>query len=92
VREGRTLVFSSPAEFGACPKLAGRSYGAVSAGCVPVTFLGRPLGVLHVIGTESIPPDEHTVESLQAIATHAGHAIGEARADSLAGLDLDLDV
>ena len=85
-------MFSSPDELGACPKLADRSYGAVSAACVPVTFLGRPLGVLHVIGNESIPPDAPTVESLQAIATHAGHAIGEARADALAGLDLDLDV
>ncbi len=92
VREGRTLVFSSPNELGACPKLSGRPYGAVSAACVPVTFLGRPVGVLHVIGNESVPPDELTVDGLQAIATHAGHAIGEARADALAGLDLDLDV
>lgn len=91
-REGQTLVFGSPAELGACPKLVGRQYGAVSAACIPVSFLGRPLGVLHTIASEGAPPDAVAVEQLEAIGTHAGHAIGEARAEAQANLDLDLDV
>lgn len=91
-REGQTLVFGSPAELGACPKLVGRQYGAVSAACIPVSFLGRPLGVLHTIASEGAPPDAVVVEQLEAIGTHAGHAIGEARAEAQANMDLDLDV
>lgn len=91
-REGQTLRFASPAELGACPKLVGRQYGPVAAACVPVSFLGRPLGVLHTIATEGSPPDAVVVEQLEAIGTHAGHAIGEARAEAQAAIDLDLDV
>ena len=44
VRSGQSAVFDSSDALGACPKLKDRADGAVSAACVPVTFMGRAVG------------------------------------------------
>jgi diguanylate cyclase (GGDEF)-like protein len=41
-------IFPDAEALNACPKLLGRMGGALSAACVPVNFMGRALGVLHV--------------------------------------------
>ncbi len=62
VRRGNPLVFESSEALNACPKLRGRAEGACSAVCVPISFMGRSLGVLHATGADGAPPDEHQVE------------------------------
>jgi PAS domain S-box-containing protein len=96
VRRGSPVVFDSSEELNACPKLRDRVGGACSAACVPVGFMGRALGVLHVTGPDGQPPEADTVAQLTALAAQAGTRIGTVRAfektqlqastDSLTGL------
>jgi diguanylate cyclase (GGDEF)-like protein len=70
--------------------------GALSAACVPVNFMGRALGVLHVAGAKGKPPNPEQIAQLTALGVHAGNRIGTLRAfersqlqastDSLTGL------
>ncbi len=46
VRRGSPVGFDTSQALNACPKLRGRAQGACSSVCVPVTFMGRALGVL----------------------------------------------
>jgi diguanylate cyclase (GGDEF)-like protein len=90
------VVFDSSEALNACPKLRDRPTGACSAVCVPLAFMGRSLGVLHVTGPEHAPPDDEQVSKLTELATQAGARIGTVRAfertqlqastDSLTGL------
>jgi diguanylate cyclase (GGDEF)-like protein/PAS domain S-box-containing protein len=96
VRRGSAVVFDSSEALNACPKLRDRPTGACSAVCVPVSFMGRSLGVLHATGAEHAPPDPEQASKLAALATQAGARIGTVRAfertqlqastDSLTGL------
>jgi diguanylate cyclase (GGDEF)-like protein len=80
VRRGTAAVFDSSEALNACPKLRDRPGGPCSAACVPVTFMGRALGVLHVTGVEGSPPTPHQVGHLSALAAQAGTTIGTVRA------------
>jgi diguanylate cyclase (GGDEF)-like protein/PAS domain S-box-containing protein len=80
VRRGSAVVFDSSEALNACPKLRDRPGGPCSAACVPVGFMGRALGVLHVTAPEGAPPDVATVERLTLLATQAGSRIGTVRA------------
>jgi diguanylate cyclase (GGDEF)-like protein/PAS domain S-box-containing protein len=96
VRRGNPVVFDSSEALNACPKLRGRESGPCSAACVPVSFMGRALGVLHATGPEGAPPTSEQVAQLTTLATQAGARIGTVRAfektqlqastDSLTGL------
>jgi len=80
VRRGSAVVFESSEALNACPKLRDRPGGACSAACVPVGFMGRALGVLHVTAPEGAPPDALAVDQLTVLATQAGTRIGTVRA------------
>ena len=80
VRRGSAVVFDSSEALNACPKLRDRPGGPCSAACVPVGFMGRALGVLHVTAPEGSPPDVAAVEQLTLLATQAGARIGTVRA------------
>ncbi len=96
VRRGSAVTFESSEELNACPHLRGRPVGACSAVCVPVSFMGRSLGVLHTTGPDGETPDAERVERLRTLAAQAGARIGTVRAfqktqlqastDSLTGL------
>ena len=96
VRRGSPVVFESSEALNACPKLRDRPSGPCSAVCVPVSFMGRSLGVLHATGPEGEPLDSQQVAQLTTLATQAGARIGTVRAfertqlqastDSLTGL------
>jgi diguanylate cyclase (GGDEF)-like protein len=79
VRRGNPVVFESSDALNACPKLHGRPSGPVSAVCVPVTFMGRALGVLHATGAVGSPPNVDEVGRLTALATQSGGRIGTVR-------------
>jgi diguanylate cyclase (GGDEF)-like protein len=79
VRRGAATVFETSEAMNSCPKLRDRPYGACSAVCVPVTFMGRALGVLHTTGPDGEPPDGEHVVRLTALAAQAGSTIGTVR-------------
>jgi diguanylate cyclase (GGDEF)-like protein len=96
VRRGHPQIFPDADALNACPKLLGRMGGSISAACVPVNFMGRALGVLHVTGAKGKPPNSEQIAQLTALGVHAGTRIGTLRAfersqlqastDSLTGL------
>src|SRR2546423_15722481 len=50
VRRGNPVIFPDSEALNACSRLRGRPCGAISAGCVAVSFMGRALGVLRTAG------------------------------------------
>jgi diguanylate cyclase (GGDEF)-like protein/PAS domain S-box-containing protein len=80
VRRGHPVVFESSEALNACPKLRGRAGGPCSAVCVPVSFMGRSLGVLHATGPDGVPAGSEKVGQLTTLATQAGARIGTVRA------------
>jgi diguanylate cyclase (GGDEF)-like protein len=91
VRRGRVVVTGSSNELNACPKLRGRESGSCSAVCVPVTFMGRALGVLHVTGPDDVPPDGEQIVRLTALAGQTGTTIGTIRATQVTQLQAMTD-
>lgn len=91
IRRGRTTVFQSSRTLGACPELARRGGDPRSATCVPVSFMGRNLGVLHLTGPEGQPPAVEATETLAAAANLAGERIGVLRAFAKAQLQAATD-
>ncbi|MBI2799879.1 MAG: diguanylate cyclase [Gammaproteobacteria bacterium] len=96
VRRGNPVVFADSEALNACPRLRGRTCGPVSAVCVPVSFMGRALGVLHTTGDIGVPLEGDQVAKLTTLGIQAGARIGTVRAfertqvqastDSLTGL------
>jgi diguanylate cyclase (GGDEF)-like protein len=96
VRRGVPVTFPDSDALNACSRLRGRPCGAVSAVCVPVSFMGRALGVLHASGPVAAPPTARQVAQLTTLGMQAGARIGTVRAfnstqrkaatDSLTGL------
>jgi diguanylate cyclase (GGDEF)-like protein/PAS domain S-box-containing protein len=81
VRRGSAVVFESSEALNACPKLRDRGDGgACSAVCVPISFMGRSLGVLHATGPDGVSADAETVTRMTTLATQAGSRIGTVRA------------
>lgn len=80
VRRGNPIVFESSDTLNACSKLHGRSTGAVSAVCVPLTFMGRSLGVLHATSSLAAVPAPRIVSQLTTLGILTGNRIGTVRA------------
>jgi diguanylate cyclase (GGDEF)-like protein len=80
VRRGHAVVFETSEALNACPKLRGREQGPCSAVCVPISFMGRSLGVLHATGPDGVSPSKEQVEQLTTLATQSGARIGTVRA------------
>ena len=96
VRSGAAVTFPSSSALDACPHLRNRGGDACSALCVPVSFMGRAMGVIHTIDVDGRTPDAAEVEALSNLSTQAGARIGmlrtmvrtslQASTDSLTGL------
>ena len=80
VRRGTAVVFDSSEALNACPQLRDRASGPCSAVCVPVSFMGRALGVLHTTGPDGEPLSGEPVNQLTVLAGQAGARIGTVRA------------
>jgi diguanylate cyclase (GGDEF)-like protein len=95
-RRAQVQRFSDSEALDACPKLRGRPDGAISGLCVPVSIMGRTVGVIHATGEQHASFTENTVEGLGTLAKLAGARIGllrvmaetqlQAATDSLTGL------
>ena len=95
-RRAQVQRCSDSEELDACPKLRDRPNGAVSAICVPVSIMGRTVGVIHATGEQFASFDDETVQDLETVAKLAGARIGllrvmsetqlQAATDNLTGL------
>ena len=96
VRRANPVVFASSTALNACPRLIDRPGGACSAICVPVSFMGKALGVVHTTGPDNQPLGATQVAQISALAAQAGARIGtlrvfqqtqlQANTDALTGL------
>lgn len=80
VRRGNAVTFPDSDALNACPCLRGRPEGKISAFCMPVSFMGRSLGVLHVTGPVDQPPSAQQIANLTTLGLQAGGRIGTLRA------------
>jgi diguanylate cyclase (GGDEF)-like protein len=95
-RRAQVQRFSDSDDLDACPKLRNRTQGRLSATCVPVSIMGRTVGVIHATGAPQEDIEENAVEDLETLAKLAGARIGllrvmaetqlQAATDSLTGL------
>jgi diguanylate cyclase (GGDEF)-like protein len=95
-RRAQVQRFTDSEALDACPKLRGREQGACSAVCVPVSIMGRTVGVLHATGEPGVSFDETSIQDLATLANLSGARIGllrmvadtqlQAATDSLTGL------
>ncbi|MEO7371142.1 MAG: HAMP domain-containing protein, partial [Ilumatobacteraceae bacterium] len=79
VRSGSAVTFASSTAVDACPHLRNRGVTPCSAVCVPVTFMGRAMGVIHAVGTEHELPTDLDIDALTSLSTQAGARIGMLR-------------
>ncbi len=96
VRSGSAVSFPSSATLDACPHLRSRGPDEISALCVPVTFMGRAMGVIHAVGPPDKAPTANEIDLVSMLASRAGARIGmlrtmvrtsvQASTDSLTGL------
>jgi diguanylate cyclase (GGDEF)-like protein len=95
-RRAQVQRFSDSDDLDACPKLRNRAQGRLSATCVPVSIMGRTVGVIHATGAPQEDIADNAVEDLETLAKLAGARIGllrvmaetqlQAATDSLTGL------
>ncbi|MGQ0805349.1 MAG: diguanylate cyclase [Actinomycetota bacterium] len=78
-RRGQTMVFPDPDALDACPKLRNRPSDPGAAVCVPVSIMGRAVGVLHVTEKADGSAPDGATEELQALANQIGNRIGMLR-------------
>ena len=78
-RRAQVQRFADSDDLDACPKLRGRPNGRCSAICVPVSIMGRTVGVIHATGVPAHPVDETRLQDLQTLASLAGNRIGMIR-------------
>lgn len=78
-RRGQTQVFDDREALDACPHLGGRSYGRCAAVCVPVSIMGRTVGVVHRAYAHtagSSGTTDPTTRQLEVLADQLGARIG----------------
>ncbi|HEY8302596.1 MAG TPA: sensor domain-containing diguanylate cyclase [Jatrophihabitans sp.] len=95
-RRSQVQRFDDSDAIDACPYLRGRPQGRCSAMCVPVSVLGRTVGVVHMVGAAGSTPDAAREHTLTTMADQVGARVGllrvmaesqlQAATDSLTGL------
>lgn len=79
VRAARKMDFDDSEALDSCLHLNGRASGACSATCVPVSFMGRSVGVLHTVGLQGEPTEEGVAVGLETLARLTGGRLGVIR-------------
>ncbi len=75
-RRAQIQVFPDSRGLDACPKLRNRGLEGLSALCVPVSIMGRTVGVIHATGEVNAAVEEDRVDGLATLAKLAGARIG----------------
>jgi diguanylate cyclase (GGDEF)-like protein len=96
VRRGSTVTYADSEQLNVCPYLRERHGARLAATCVPLSFMGKSVGVLHMTSPSNVPPRETVVANLETLAFAAATRTGTVRAfqrtqlqamtDSLTGL------
>jgi diguanylate cyclase (GGDEF)-like protein len=92
VRRGHAVHFPDSEALDACPKLRGRRQESVSATCVPVSFMGRALGVVHACGAMNTPLSDDAKDRLKVLGAQAGARIGTVRSFERTQIQASTDV
>jgi len=92
VRRAETVVYQDSREIRACPFLIDREGGARSAVCVPVSFMGGAMGVLHTTGEVGWRPSTEKVGKLSVMARQTAMRIGTLRSFERAEIQASTDV
>ncbi len=92
VRAGGAVIAESAGDLDACPRLRERAPDAAAAVCVPVTFMGRALGVLHTAGPDAGAPDPALVQRMRSLAALTGSRLGTVQALASAELQASTDL
>lgn len=79
-RRAQIQVFEDSDDLDSCPKLRQRTAEPISALCVPVSIMGRTVGVFHTVGDPGAVSAEEQVNDLGTLAKLAGARIGLLRA------------
>ncbi|MFV1990336.1 MAG: HAMP domain-containing protein, partial [Acidimicrobiales bacterium] len=79
VRAAAKMIFDNSDSLDSCLKLNGRASGPCSATCVPVSFMGRSVGVLHSTGPAGQHVSDDVAFALETLARAAGGRIGVIR-------------
>jgi diguanylate cyclase (GGDEF)-like protein len=95
-RRAQIQAFLDSDDLDACPKLRNRPQGRLSGLCVPVSIMGRTVGVIHATGKPEDAVADDKVDDLATLAKLAGARIGllrvmaetqlQASTDTLTGL------
>ena len=95
-RRAQVQVFGDSDHLDACPKLRNRPQGRLSALCVPVSIMGRTVGVIHATDKPEAEVEDAQIQDLTTLAKLAGARIGllrvmaetqlQASTDTLTGL------
>jgi diguanylate cyclase (GGDEF)-like protein len=90
-RRGQTQVYRDSEDLDACPKLSDREMGRCAAACVPVSIMGRTVGVVHTAAPLPVAMPEATVDALEVLANQVGARLGMVRMMSETRLAADTD-
>ncbi len=78
-RRSRVQHFPDSEAVNACSKLEGRALGRCSALCIPVSVMGRTVGVIHTVSGVESPTEPEAATDLQSVAAQAGTRLGMLR-------------
>ncbi len=78
-RRAQTLIFPDSDALDSCPMLRNRGGDCFFAVCVPVSIMGRTVGVVHATSAADAPVDDDGVQALQVLANQSGHRLGMLR-------------
>jgi len=90
-RRAQIQQFADSDHLDACPKLRNRPEGRLSALCVPVSIMGRTVGVIHATGDPGEKVDINRVDDVATLAKLAGARIGLLRVMSETQLQASTD-
>lgn len=95
-RRAQVQTFADSDALDACPKLRHRTDERISALCVPVSIMGRTVGVIHATGELGHEASDEQIQDLATLAKLAGARVGllrvmaetqlQASTDTLTGL------
>jgi diguanylate cyclase (GGDEF)-like protein len=85
------MEYSSSRLLNVCPKLPEHAQSPCSAVCVPVTFNGQAMGVLHAIGPDGQPFDQERIDRLTVLATETGTRLGQLQVVQMTELQATTD-
>ncbi|MEQ8842433.1 MAG: sensor domain-containing diguanylate cyclase [Acidimicrobiales bacterium] len=91
VRRGRTMTYDDSAAINACPHLTGREGGARAATCVPISFMGESMGVLHATHDVGESLGQEEIDLLGMVASQVSIRLGTLRSFAQVEMQASID-